>query len=71
MSYSVAERDDSDANTEGSLVEDEEEGSDQWRSDNNTLSGRDEDSASESKSIFSDTPWDLEPELQEIKDASV
>lgn len=68
MSYSAAEGDDSDANTEGSLVEDEEEGSDQWRSDNNTLSGRDEDSASESKSIFSDTPWDLEPE---IKDASV
>ena len=71
MSYSAAEGDDSDANTEGFLVEDEEEDSDQWRSDNNTLSGRDEDSASESKSIFSDTPWDLEPELQEIKDASV
>ena len=36
MSYS--EEDDSDANTEGSLVEDEEEGSEQC-----TLSGRDED----------------------------
>ena len=60
MSYS--EGDDSDVNTAGSLVDDEEEeGSHQRSSDDNTLSGRDEDSASESESIFSDTPWDLEP----------
>ena len=52
------------------MVEDEEECSDQWRSDNDTLSGRDEDSASESEST-SDTPWDLEPEPQEIKGVSV
>ena len=49
-------------NAAGSLVEDEEEeGSHQRSSDDNTLSGRDEDSAPESESIFSDTPWDLEP----------
>ena len=60
MSYS--EGDDSDANAAGSLVEDEEEeGSDQRSGDDDTLSGRDEDSAPESESIFSDTPWDLEP----------
>ena len=59
MSYSQG--DDSDANAAGSLVEDEEEGSDQRSSDDDTLSGRDEDSAPESESIFSDTPWDLEP----------
>ena len=49
-------------NAAGSLVGDEEEvGSDQRSSDDDTLSGRDEDSTSESESIFSDTPWDLEP----------
>ena len=59
MSYS--EEDDSDKNTEGSLIEDEEEdGSDQRSSDDDTVSGRDKDSASESESVFSDSPWDLE-----------
>ena len=63
MSYS--EEDDSDNNTEGPLVEDEEdEVSDQQSNDNDTLSNRDEDSASELESPFSDSPWDLEPELQ-------
>ena len=65
MSYS--EEDNSDNNTEGPLVDDDEqEVSDQRSSDNNTLSSGDEHSASETEGTSSETPWDLPPEFQEI-----
>ena len=48
-------------------MDDDEEVSDQQSGDDDTLSSRDEHSASETESTSSETPWDLPPELQEIR----
>ena len=58
----------SDNNTERPIIEyDEEEVSGQQSSDDDTLSSGDEHSVSETESTSSETPWDLPPELQEIR----